>query len=87
MLMIGRPASSEGAVARTGVPAWKVAALGAALTCGAMFTLGPGAALADPPQDLAITHGIAAGDVTSDSAVIWSRASGPGNRPWAAIVS
>lgn len=33
---------------------------------------------AAPHQSLALTHGVAAGDVTSDSAVIWARTDGDG---------
>lgn len=36
-----------------------------------------GPARAEPPSDLIVTHGVASGDVTAASAVVWARASGP----------
>ena len=48
------------------------------LTVGTLLALGGGRTLsADRPAALVITHGIASGDVTPTSAVIWARASGP----------
>ncbi|MBW3651519.1 MAG: alkaline phosphatase D family protein [Actinobacteria bacterium] len=35
-------------------------------------------AAAAPAGDIAVTHGVAAGDVTAESALVWCRASGPG---------
>lgn len=38
-----------------------------------VYAVGGSGARTAPPQSLPITHGVAAGDVTAESAVIWSR--------------